>query len=84
MRAFLQARSKEFGVLLHLGMSKQQLNRLIFTETMLIGITSIVVGTVIGFTFSKFFFMIVTVALLVRVAQHYDKIHSRCNCLVTR
>jgi len=59
MRAFLQARSKEFGVLLHLGMSKQQLNRLIFTETMLIGITSIVVGTVIGFTFSKFFFMIV-------------------------
>ena len=59
MRAFLQARSKEFGVLLHLGMKKRQLNRLIFTETMLIGIASIVVGTVIGFTFSKFFFMIV-------------------------
>lgn len=59
MRAFLQARSKEFGVLLHLGMEKRQLNRLIFTETMLIGITSIIVGTVIGFTFSKFFFMIV-------------------------
>ena len=59
MRAFLQARSKEFGVLLHLGMEKRQLNRLIFTETMLIGIASIVVGTVIGFTFSKFFFMIV-------------------------
>lgn len=59
MRAFLQARSKEFGILLHLGMEKRQLNRLIFIETMLIGIASIVVGTVIGFTFSKFFFMIV-------------------------
>lgn len=59
MRAFLQARSKEFGILLHLGMEKRQLNRLIFTETMLIGVTSIVVGTVLGFTFSKFFFMIV-------------------------
>ncbi len=59
MRAFLQARSKEFGILLHLGMEKRQLNRLIFIETMLIGIASIVVGTAIGFIFSKFFFMIV-------------------------
>lgn len=59
MRAFLQARSKEFGILLHLGMGKRQLNRLIFTETMLIGFASIAVGTTLGFTFSKFFFMIV-------------------------
>ena len=59
MRAFLQARSQEFGVLLHLGMEKRQLHRLIFTETMLIGIASIGIGTALGFTFSKFFFMIV-------------------------
>lgn len=59
MRAFLQARSQEFGVLLHLGMEKRQLNRLIHLETMLIGIVAIGVGTVLGFTFSKFFFMIV-------------------------
>lgn len=58
MRAFLQARSKEFGVLLHIGMAKRQLNRLIFFETMLIGFMSIGVGTLLGFTFSKFFFMI--------------------------
>ena len=32
MRAFLQARSKEFGVLLHLGMEKRQLNRLILLK----------------------------------------------------
>lgn len=59
MRAFLQARSKEFGILLHLGMEKRQLNRLIFLETMLIGVGAIGVGTLLGFTFSKFFFMIV-------------------------
>lgn len=59
MRAFLQARSKEFGILLHLGMEKRQINRLIYTETMLIGITSIGIGIVLGYTFSKFFFMIV-------------------------
>ena len=59
MRAFLQARSKEFGVMLHLGMEKWQLKRLIFIETMLIGLMSIGVGTVLGFMFSKFFFMIV-------------------------
>lgn len=59
MRAFLQARSQEFGILLHLGMEKRQLNRLIFTETMLIGMASIGIGTALGFIFSKFFFMIV-------------------------
>lgn len=57
MRAFLHARSKEFGVLLHLGIEKRQLYRLIFFETMLIGAASIAVGTILGFTFSKFFFM---------------------------
>ena len=59
LRAFLQARSKEFGILLHLGMAKRQLNRLIFLETMIIGAASIVAGTVLGYMFSKFFFMIV-------------------------
>ncbi len=59
MRAFLQARSHEFGILLHLGMEKRQLNRLVFLETMFIGISAIGIGTSIGFTFSKFFFMVV-------------------------
>ena len=45
--------------LLHLGMEKRQLKILIFIETMIIGIASIGVGTALGFTFSKFFFMVV-------------------------
>lgn len=59
MRAFLQARTKEFGVLLLLGMARSQLQRLIFLETMLIGGVAIIVGTFLGFVFSKFFLMIV-------------------------
>lgn len=59
MNAFLEARSKEFGILLHLGMEKRQLNKLVFLETMIIGAASIIVGIIFGFSFTKFFFMIV-------------------------
>ena len=59
MNAFLEARSREFGILLHLGMEKRQLNKLVFLETMIIGAASIIVGIIFGFSFTKFFFMIV-------------------------
>jgi putative ABC transport system permease protein len=71
MRAFLQARSKEFGILLHLGMAKRQLNRLIFLETMIIGIASIVAGTILGYMFSKFFFMIIREIVLLPALPLY-------------
>ena len=59
MKAFLEARSKEFAILLHLGMEKQQLGKLVFLETMIIGTLSSVSGILFGFIFSKFFLMIV-------------------------
>lgn len=59
LKAFLEARSKEFAILLHLGMERRQLGRLVFIETMIIGVFSCVIGIVFGFAFSKFFFMIV-------------------------
>ncbi|GLC89854.1 FtsX-like permease family protein [Lysinibacillus piscis] len=59
LSAFLEARSHEFAILLHLGMEKRQMNRLVFLETMIIGAGSIIVGIIFGFSFSKFFFMIV-------------------------
>ncbi|WP_153722677.1 FtsX-like permease family protein [Sporosarcina cascadiensis] len=71
MRAFLQARSKEFGVLLLLGMAKRQLHRLIFIETMLLGFASILTGIFIGFMFSKFFFMIVKAIVQIPVLPLY-------------
>jgi putative ABC transport system permease protein len=59
MKAFLEARSKEFAILLHLGMERQQLNKLVFLETMIIGLLSSMSGILFGFAFSKFFFMVI-------------------------
>lgn len=59
MKAFLEARSKEFAILLQLGMEKRQLSKLVFLETMMIGTFSCVMGIVFGFAFTKFFFMVV-------------------------
>jgi putative ABC transport system permease protein len=59
MRAFLHARAKEFAILLQLGMERKQLSKLIFMETMIIGLASSLVGIIFGFAFSKFFFMVV-------------------------
>ncbi len=59
MRAFLEARSKEFAILLQLGMDRNQLGKLIIIETMTIGIFSCISGIIFGYAFSKFFFMIV-------------------------
>ena len=59
MRAFLHARGKEFAILLQLGMERRQLSKLIFLETMIIGIASSLVGIIFGYAFSRFFFMIV-------------------------
>lgn len=59
MRAFLEARAKEFAILLHLGMDRQQHSMLVFLETIIIGAISIILGILFGYSFSKFFFMIV-------------------------
>ncbi|KGR75787.1 FtsX-like permease family protein [Ureibacillus sinduriensis] len=64
MRAFLEARAKEFAILLHLGMERRQLSRLIFLETIIIGSISIILGIIFGYAFSKFFFMIVREILM--------------------
>lgn len=71
MRAFLEARSKEFGILMQLGMEKQQLNKLVTFETMLIGMASVFVGIIFGFAFSKFFFMVIREILQISALPIY-------------
>ncbi|MFD0695182.1 ABC transporter permease [Paenibacillus sp. GCM10027628] len=51
--AFLKMRKREFGILLTLGMSPRQLNKLVFIENMIIGLASIVTGLLVGLIFSK-------------------------------
>ncbi|WP_010306928.1 FtsX-like permease family protein [Kurthia senegalensis] len=71
MRAFLEARSKEFGILIHLGMERQQLNKLVRIETTIIGVASIIVGILFGFAFSKFFFMVIREILQISALPLY-------------
>ncbi|PFX63553.1 ABC transporter permease [Bacillus wiedmannii] len=52
--AFLKTRKKDFGILMLHGMSRSQLNKLVFIENIIIGITSILTGITIGMAFSKF------------------------------
>ncbi|CAM5208840.1 FtsX-like permease family protein OS=Ureibacillus acetophenoni OX=614649 GN=SAMN05877842_10780 PE=3 SV=1 [Ureibacillus acetophenoni] len=71
VKAFLEARSKEFAILLHLGMERKQLSKLIFLETLLLGTVSIVVGILFGYAFSRFFFMIVREILILEELPLY-------------
>ena len=73
MKAFLESRAKEFAILLHLGMEKRQLSKLIFLETMIIGSLSIACGILFGYAFTKFFFMIVREILMLEQLPLYLK-----------
>ncbi|EFU42573.1 hypothetical protein PVOR_06950 [Paenibacillus vortex V453] len=56
--AFIKVRKKEFGILMILGMSRKQLNRMLFIENILIGAAAIIAGMGIGMLFSKLILLI--------------------------
>ncbi|WP_232697971.1 ABC transporter permease [Brevibacillus daliensis] len=55
--AFLKTRKKEFGLLTLFGFTKRQLVKMVFIENMVISISAIIVGILLGAVFSKLFFM---------------------------
>jgi putative ABC transport system permease protein len=71
MNAFLKVRKKEFGILMILGISKKQLNKLLFMENMLVGIASIVCGLLIGLLFSNFFLQLLGIAVSTSMFYFY-------------
>lgn len=58
VRSFLNNRKREFGIYMLHGMSKKQLDQLIFWENMIIGAAAIVSGIVAGLLTGKLFLMI--------------------------
>ena len=52
-RFLIKRRNKEFGVYLTLGVSKKKISLILFIETLIIGIVSLVVGLGIGFLLSQ-------------------------------
>ncbi|MCC3358102.1 ABC transporter permease [Bacillus sp. REN16] len=55
---FLKTRKKEFGILMMHGMTRHQLNVMVFLENMLIGIGAIIVGIGLGLITGKLFLMV--------------------------
>jgi putative ABC transport system permease protein len=55
---FLKSRKREFGILLMHGMTKAQLNTMVFLENMLIGVIAIITGIGAGIITGKLFLMI--------------------------
>ena len=58
-RFLIKRRNKEFGIYLTLGMSKRKISAIVFFETLVIGIVSLVAGLVIGTILSQFMSVIV-------------------------
>lgn len=58
-RFLIKRRNKEFGIYLTLGMSKRKISVILFFETLIIGIVSLVAGLVIGTILSQFMSVIV-------------------------
>ncbi|PQP86926.1 hypothetical protein CPT76_27935 [Paenibacillus sp. AR247] len=56
--SFIKLRKKEFGILLLLGMSRKQLNRMLFIENIAIGAAAIIAGIIVGAVFSKLILLI--------------------------
>ncbi|MBE9916264.1 ABC transporter permease [Paenibacillus donghaensis] len=63
--SFVKLRKKEFGILLLLGMSRKQLNRMLFIENIAIGAAAIITGIVVGVVFSKLILLICAFMLAV-------------------
>ncbi|KRG14910.1 hypothetical protein ACA30_09605 [Virgibacillus soli] len=57
MSAFLKSRKKEFGLMVMLGMTNQQLRRMVFLENVLIGFFATVSGIAVGLVFAKLILM---------------------------
>ncbi|WP_136607824.1 ABC transporter permease [Paenibacillus dokdonensis] len=63
--AFIKLRKKEFGILLLLGMSRKQLNRMLFIENVVIGAAAMITGILVGVVFSKLILLICATLLAV-------------------
>ena len=56
---FLRNRKKEIGIYAFMGLDSSVIGKIYFIEMMLIGISAIIIGTIIGVSLSKFFQIIV-------------------------
>ncbi|MDP4143343.1 MAG: ABC transporter permease [Bacillota bacterium] len=61
--AFIKARKKEFGLFINLGMSIEDIRKIILLENGLVALASIILGVLSGAIFSRIFFLGITRAM---------------------
>ncbi len=79
-RFLMKRRNKEFGVYLTLGMSKRKISLILFIETLLIGIVSLVVGLALGIFLSQFMSILVA-SLFEADMTRFKFVFSRSACI---
>lgn len=78
----IKRRKKEFGVYLTLGMEKGKISKILFVETIIIGIISLVIGLVIGIILSQGISVFTAKLFQVRLEQ-FKFIFSLAACIKT-
>ena len=80
-RFLIKRRNKEFGIYLTLGMSKRKISAILFFETLIIGIVSLVAGLVIGTILSQFMSVIVANMFDAEMTKFNTFSISRCKLI---
>ncbi len=81
-RFLIKRRNKEFGIYLTLGMSKRRISMILFLETLLIGILSLIVGLFIGTILSQLMSIIV-VNMFEADLTKFTFVFSKSACIKT-
>ncbi len=81
-RFLIKRRNKEFGIYLTLGMSKRRISMILFLETLLIGIFSLIVGLFIGTILSQLMSIIV-VNMFEADLTKFTFVFSKSACIKT-
>ena len=78
----IKRRNKEFGVYQTLGMEKRKISLVLFFETLIIGIISLIVGLIIGTAFSQLM-SIVVANMFEADMRKFEFVFSRSACIKT-
>ena len=73
---FLKSRNKDFGILYTIGISKKQVEKMIFVENLLINILASVSGIVVGLIFAKVVLIIISSLIGIEPLKFYISIKS--------
>ena len=78
----INRRKREFGIYMTLGMGKRQISKIIWIETILVGILSLIVGLVIGI-FASQFMSILVAKLFEADMSEFTFVFSKDACIKT-